>query len=202
MYVRNARYSYLVVIDIYRQRMLELCSNLGGDPNASPPSGCADTQGWWWHEVYLILGGDPDVSPPEGCKDVFGFWLQRIYEEFGGDKNAWPPSDFEDPWGWWLQKICAVLGNDPGDWQPSDETDPLNWWLLKLINLSADAAAAKVPLRFYQAGGDLYINITGMGESLNVNEDSFEINADGELVSDTPIDNSLNREETYIKWNG
>jgi hypothetical protein len=186
--------------DVYQERMQTIYANLGGDPATLPPGDCLDTQGWWWHQVYLILGGDPQVTPPEGCKDIFGFWLQQIYISFGGDGSIWPPSDFRDIWGWWFQQICAVLGNDPEDWPPSDEMDCLNWWLLKLIEFSA--SGSKIPLRFYQKGGDLYVSVTPLGRSLGISEDDFEINQNGELIARTPINDELTRVGPNIIWTG
>jgi hypothetical protein len=75
--------------------------------------------------------------------------------------------------------------------------DCLNWWLLKLIELSAGGG---IPLRFYQEDGNLYVNVTQAGADLGISEDDFSINANGELVSDTPIDNDLSRVGDDVEW--
>jgi hypothetical protein len=179
--------------------MQTLYGELGGDPSAVPPTDEMDTQGWWWHEVFLFLGGDPNLQPSDNCTDIFGFWLQQINIGFGGDPSAWPPEDFEDVWGWWFQQICATLGNDPFDWPPSDELDCLNWWMLKLIALSAGGWS--IPLQFYQQDGDLYVAVTEKGRRMGVAEDQFEID-DESLSADTPIDDKLNRDGDDIAYDG
>jgi hypothetical protein len=187
-----------MVIDEYQNKMQIIYENLGGDPTDVPSPDCMDAQGWWWHEIFIILGGDPSLEPPDDCADIFGFWLQQIYMGFGGDPAAWPPENQYDKWGWWFQQICTTLGSDPSIWPPEDEMDCLSWWLDLLIELTVGGGTS--PLRFYQKDGDLYVNVTQAGTDLGISQDDFSINANGELVSDTPIDNDLSRVGDDVEW--
>jgi hypothetical protein len=76
--------------------------------------------------------------------------------------------------------------------------DCLNWWLLILLEFSA--GGSKIPLRFYQMDGNLYVSVTPLGRSLGIDENDFEINQNGELISNTSIDNELTRIGPNIIW--